>query len=81
MALLKCIECKHDVSEYAQHCMYCGCPVSITLEKIEEEKERLRREREAERKVNLILSSSMIWEIMILLFVLNAKHQERKRMS
>lgn len=50
MALLKCIECKHDVSEYAQHCMYCGCPASITLEKIEEEKEKKKEKIESYSK-------------------------------
>lgn len=29
MALLKCSECNHDVSEYAKICPNCGCPVEI----------------------------------------------------
>ncbi len=36
MALLKCIECGHDVSEYAQACPYCGCPISIIKQKQDE---------------------------------------------
>lgn len=29
MAIIKCIECGNDVSEYADKCPNCGCPVSI----------------------------------------------------
>ncbi|GEM_PF-1209643 len=36
MALLKCIECGHDVSEYAQACPHCGCPVNIIKQKQDE---------------------------------------------
>ena len=36
MALLKCIECGHDVSEYAQACPHCGCPISIIKQKQDE---------------------------------------------
>ena len=32
MAIIKCIECGHDVSTFADKCQNCGCPVSITLE-------------------------------------------------
>lgn len=31
MALLKCIECNHEVSEFADSCPYCGCPVSMSM--------------------------------------------------
>lgn len=34
MALIKCCECNAEVSEYAENCPRCGCPVSISLEKI-----------------------------------------------
>ena len=37
MALLKCIECGHDVSEYAQACPHCGCPVNVIKQKFDEE--------------------------------------------
>lgn len=30
MSLLKCPECNHDVSEYAEVCPNCGCPVEIS---------------------------------------------------
>ena len=29
MALIECCECGHKVSEYAEFCLNCGCPVSI----------------------------------------------------
>jgi len=29
MALLKCFECNHDVSEYADKCTNCGCPIEL----------------------------------------------------
>ena len=28
MALIKCPECNHEISEYAHECIYCGCPMS-----------------------------------------------------
>ncbi len=28
MALLKCPECGHEISEYAEACPNCGCPMS-----------------------------------------------------
>ena len=28
MALIKCIECGNNVSEYAESCPKCGCPMS-----------------------------------------------------
>ena len=34
MALLKCIECGHDVSEYADKCPNCGCPIDIIKKNI-----------------------------------------------
>lgn len=27
MALLKCPECGHEISEFANNCIYCGCPM------------------------------------------------------
>jgi len=33
MALIKCCECATEVSEYADKCPKCGCPVAISLEK------------------------------------------------
>ena len=32
MPIVKCVECGHDVSTFADKCQNCGCPVSITLE-------------------------------------------------
>ncbi len=29
MAIIKCIECGHDVSEYADKCPNCGCPITV----------------------------------------------------
>lgn len=33
MALIKCIECGNDVSEYAEACPKCGCPMSVIKNK------------------------------------------------
>ncbi len=33
--LIKCCECGHDVSEHAQSCPNCGCPVDISKDKID----------------------------------------------
>lgn len=33
MSLLKCPECNHDVSEYANACPNCGCPIDIIKNK------------------------------------------------
>ncbi|MCB7303140.1 hypothetical protein NE683_02115 [Bariatricus massiliensis] len=33
MSLLKCPECGKEVSEYAEHCPNCGCPVSLAKKK------------------------------------------------
>jgi len=35
MALLICPECKAQVSEFAERCMQCGCPISIIKSGIE----------------------------------------------
>lgn len=31
MAVIKCTECGHDVSTYADKCPNCGCPVSVIV--------------------------------------------------
>lgn len=33
MALIKCPECGHEISEFAPHCIFCGCPMD-TIKKI-----------------------------------------------
>ena len=33
MSLLKCPECNSNVSEYAEACPNCGCPINIIKEK------------------------------------------------
>lgn len=38
MALIKCVECGHDVSDKAQMCMNCGCPVSEIFKELENNK-------------------------------------------
>lgn len=35
MSLIMCTECKKDISEYAEMCPYCGCPVNKIKEEIE----------------------------------------------
>lgn len=32
MSIMKCMECGHDVSSYAEKCPNCGCPVSIMMQ-------------------------------------------------
>lgn len=31
MPIIKCTECGHDVSTYAEQCQNCGCPMSVIL--------------------------------------------------
>ena len=60
MALIKCCECSTVVSEFAEKCPKCGCPVSISLKHIAQsskdaedkktEKDRLAAEKLVERK-------------------------------
>lgn len=38
MALIKCTECGHEVSDKAQVCMNCGCPVSEIMKEMEARK-------------------------------------------
>lgn len=38
MAIIKCCECNHDVSEYADKCPNCGCPVDIIKSKSNDNK-------------------------------------------
>lgn len=33
VALIKCIECNHEVSEFAENCPNCGCPVAMSITK------------------------------------------------
>lgn len=32
MSILRCIECGHDVSSFADRCPNCGCPVNVILD-------------------------------------------------
>lgn len=60
MSLIQCCECASKVSEYADKCPKCGCPVSVSLEKIagaakdakikQIEEENLAAEKAAEKK-------------------------------
>ena len=45
MALLKCIECGHDVSEYADKCPNCGCPIDIIKKNIKSKVENVKYRR------------------------------------
>ena len=29
MPLIKCPECGHEISTYADKCIYCGCPMDV----------------------------------------------------
>lgn len=32
MALIKCLECGHDISDKAEKCIHCGNPITNSLE-------------------------------------------------
>lgn len=32
MALIKCIECGKEISDKAERCIHCGCPITISVE-------------------------------------------------
>ena len=32
MSLISCSDCHHPISEHADICVYCGCPVRLTLQ-------------------------------------------------
>lgn len=40
MALIKCPECKHEISEFSNQCVYCGCPMTKIKSILEEEKRK-----------------------------------------
>lgn len=42
MSLLKCPECNHDVSEYADTCPNCGCPISVIKNKKTEKENNIK---------------------------------------
>ena len=37
MALIKCPECNHMISEYADKCIYCGCPMPVIKKLLKKE--------------------------------------------
>ena len=51
MALIKCPECSHDVSEYAYTCPSCGCPMSKILEILAEKKKQQTKAEHIEKTV------------------------------
>ena len=52
--LIKCCECGHDVSEHAQACPNCGCPVSLSLKFPEPKIEDSDQLEELQEKLNEI---------------------------
>ena len=42
MSLLKCPECNHDVSEYAEVCPNCGCPIEVIKKYVKNEADRIK---------------------------------------
>ena len=34
MAIIRCSECGKEISDQAKACIHCGCPLSVTLEKV-----------------------------------------------
>lgn len=52
--LIKCVECGHDVSEHAQACPNCGCPVSLSLKFPEPKIEDSDQLEELQEKLNEI---------------------------
>lgn len=51
MALIKCPECSHMISEYADKCIYCGCPMSV-IKTLLKDKEKAKKS-EPTKKQNL----------------------------
>ena len=51
MALIKCTECGNMVSDKADRCPHCGCPVSIILDESEKAPEKPLAEEPAQRPV------------------------------
>lgn len=49
MALIQCTECGHTVSDRAEICPGCGCPVKLILQDIEQQKAEAAANLEAER--------------------------------
>ena len=42
MALIKCPECNHDVSEYADSCPNCGCPIGVIKKQAENKSDKIK---------------------------------------
>lgn len=45
MSLIKCSECGKEISDKAAACPYCGCPVEISLSKIEKQAKSAKEEK------------------------------------
>lgn len=50
MALIKCPECGHEISDRAESCPHCGFPIREELEKQKELERKAKSEREAEER-------------------------------
>lgn len=61
MALIKCSECGHDISEKALICTNCGCPIEVTKQNIEETKEK--------KKKRIIIVGVTVLVIVILVLI------------
>ena len=52
MALIKCKECGKEISDKAEYCVHCGCPIEmskeVTTEKEEKNKEKDNKKEEKE---------------------------------
>ena len=50
MALIKCSECGHEVSDKAERCPNCGCPLSYIIENTKERQAEILHNRESLNK-------------------------------
>ena len=66
MALIKCIECKKEISDTAEICPSCGCNIykSILIAKAKAEDEKRKKKKEREERLKFyFLFALFIWMV------------------
>lgn len=59
MSLIKCMDCNKKISDKADVCMHCGCPVELTLKEITERDKEINSENQETKKVK----KSFVYEL------------------